>query len=285
VNPDAMNDTGGESALRVQSAAPVPALRPFVRAYVQREARLGGVELVEPVVARLGVMLEFEFAGAYEVRNYGTETLDETNPISIIGPQSWRRARLIIRGHIESLVILFQPAGFSGLFGVPTAPLAERGTEGHSVLGGDVSRLHERLGNLGSLAERVEVLDGFLLARVAKISSPDRAEKALQRLTVPGLSPRVGDVAWHAGYSRRQLERKALAATGMTPKLLTRISRFSHALRLRTESSLSWTEIAHSASYHDHMHMIRDFRQFAGEAPSSALRELAPDHLIHYCAR
>ena len=30
------------------------------------------------------------------------------------------------------------------------------------------------------------------------------------------------------------------------------------------------------------MHMIRDFRELAGEAPTSALKEIAPDHLIHF---
>ena len=44
--------------LTVHSAPPKPILKPFIRAYVQREARLGNQELVEPVVARLGVMLE-----------------------------------------------------------------------------------------------------------------------------------------------------------------------------------------------------------------------------------
>ena len=52
--------------LTVQSGSPCAELRPFIRTYVQREAKLGQTELVEPVVARLGVMLEFEFAGSYE---------------------------------------------------------------------------------------------------------------------------------------------------------------------------------------------------------------------------
>jgi hypothetical protein len=127
--------TDARSMLTVQSAPPELVLKPFIRAYVQREAHLGSQELVEPVVARLGVMLEFEFAGSYEVRNYGTETVEDPNSISIIGPQSWRRSRLIIRGHVESLVVMFQPCGFHALFGVPTEPLAQTGTEGHSVLG------------------------------------------------------------------------------------------------------------------------------------------------------
>ncbi len=270
--------------LHVESATPQPALRPFIRAYVQRQAKLGKIELVEPVVARLGVMLEFEFAGAYEVRNYGTETLDDTNPISIIGPQSWRRARLIIRGHVESLVVLFQPAGFSKLFAMPTAPLAEGGTEGHAVLGKPVSDLHQQLGNIRNFQRRTELLDQFFLRRLKAVPSVAGIDTALAELTLLGRSVRVNEVAGHAGLSLRQLERKALEATGVTPKLLTRISRFSHALRLSTETALTWTDIAHTASYHDHMHMIRDFKQFAGEVPTSAVRELSADHLIHYCA-
>ena len=268
--------------LTVQSAAPELILKPFIRAYVQREAHLGSQELVEPVVARLGVMLEFEFAGSYEVRNYGTETVEEPNDISIIGPQSWRRSRLIIRGHIESLVVMFQPCGFHALFGVPTEPLAQTGTEGHSVLGPAVSHLHQHLGNARSFRERARVLDAFFFLQLKKTHAKDPIQTALHLLTIPGSSLKVTEVADQMGVNVRQLERRSLNYAGVSPKTLTRVSRFSHALSLRTERSFNWTQIAHAAGYHDQMHMIRDFREFAGEAPSSALLEIAPEHLIHY---
>jgi AraC-like DNA-binding protein len=268
--------------LTVQSAPPELVLKRFIRSYVQREARLSRQELVEPVVARLGVMLEFEFAGSYEIRNYGTETIEEPNDISIIGPQSWRRSRLIIRGHIESLVVMFQPCGFHALFGVPTEPLAQTGTEGHSVLGSAVSRLHQHLGNTHSFSERVRMLDAFFLRQWAKTDTSDPIQKALHLLTMPGNSLKVADVSDEMGINVRQLERRSLAYAGVSPKMLTRISRFSHALSLRIESSFNWTQIAHAAGYHDQMHMIRDFREFAGEAPTSALQEIAPEHLIHF---
>ena len=266
--------------LTVHSASPNAALRPFVRAYVQREAKLGSLELVEPVVARLGVMLEFEFAGSYEVRNYGSETVEDPNAISVIGPQGWRRSRLIIRGHVESLVVMFQPCGFHALFGVPTAPLSNAGTEGHSLLGGSVSGLHQRLGNERSFEERVLSLDAYFLRQLKALHSPDPIYKALHLLTRGGAS--VSSVARHTGINLRQLERKSLAYAGVPPKALARLARFSNALRLRTESSLTWTQIARATHYHDHMHMIRDFREFAGEAPTSAVQEIAPEHLIHF---
>ena len=42
--------------LTVPSASPDPALLPYIRTYVQPKANLGTRELVEPVVAHLGVM-------------------------------------------------------------------------------------------------------------------------------------------------------------------------------------------------------------------------------------
>ncbi len=268
--------------LSVQATAPASVLQPYIRAYVQREARLGAEELVEPVVARLGVMLEFEFAGAYEVRNYGSNALDATFPISIIGPQSWRRARLIIRDHVESLVVLFQPTGFHALFGTPTLLLAEAGTEGHSVLGPSVSRLHQQMGNLRTFSERADLLNRYFAQRIAGSPVMDPFHGALRALSRPGVT--VDAVTQKMGLNRRSLERRALVYSGVSPKMLSRISRFSHALRMRTEAAMTWTEIAQAAGYHDHMHMIRDFRVFAGDAPTSALQEIAPDHLIHFAA-
>jgi AraC-like DNA-binding protein len=203
---------------------------------------------------------------------------------SSVGPQTWRRARLVIRGHVESLIVLFQPFGFHASFRIPTSPLSETGTEGHSVLGPSISRLHQQLGNLRTFPERAELLNKFFLHRVRGIQSSDPVTSALNRLTEPESFLKIADVARQAGMNVRNLERKSLLYSGVAPKALARISRFSRAFRLRSTSSLTWTQIAQEAGYHDHMHLIRDFRVFAGEAPTSAVREIAPGHLIHFCA-
>jgi AraC-like DNA-binding protein len=104
--------------------------------------------------------------------------------------------------------------------------------------------------------------------------------KALHLLTITRSA--VKEVARQAGVDRRYLERKALAYSGVSPKALTRISRFSRAFRMRAETPQTWTQIAHATVYHDQMHMIRDFRVFAGDVPTTALNEITPDHLIHF---
>jgi len=267
--------------LRIQTARPDPALQPFVRTIVQRDAALGSLEVVEPVVARLGVMIEFKFAGLYEIRTYVGNTSVRPNRVSVVGPQTFRRVRLSLSGDIDSLVVIFQPCGFHALFGIPTHLVADAGLEGQAVLGNITSHLHERLGELRTFSERTRLLNRYLLECSRRVMRESSVYDALHQLaTDPYLS--LSDAARQAGLSRRQFERKSLVYAGVAPKTLARISRFNSALQLSKESSLNWAEIAHATEYHDHMHMIRDFRAFAGLAPTRARQEIAPDHLVTF---
>ena len=139
---------------------------------------------------------------------------------------------------------MFQPTGFHALFGIPTSPLAETGTEGHGVLGRPIARVHERLGHLRDFRKRCELLDRYFLWRLSGMGAMDPVYRALDLLTKPGAATRVEEVARQAGVNRRYLERKALDYSGVSPKALTRIARFSQALALRTETTRSWTQIA-----------------------------------------
>ena len=62
----------------------------------------------------------------------------------------------------------------------------------------------------------------------------------------------------------------------MNPKTYARILRFSKAYRMYENSpKYSWTEIAHASGYFDQMHLIRDFKVFAGVNPGVIAGELS----------
>jgi AraC-like DNA-binding protein len=268
--------------LRIDTSHPHPLLTPYIRAFVQRDFRMGHEEAVEPVVARLGMMLEFQFRDPYWIPSFSDDSENPCSPITVIGPISSRRVRLIVRGNVSALAVIFEPAGFHRLFGVPAAPLAERGTEGHSVLGPDVSRLYERMGNAPSFVRRVSMLNAFFLDRLRR--SPDQS--GLLHGFRPLLEGRshagVAQIARHVGMSTRQFERKSLEYFGLSPSMLNRIARFQRALLLGSSPNMSWLEVAHAADYYDQMHMVRDFRAFAGGPPTRAFAFIDPHHLIRF---
>lgn len=264
----------------VQCASPVPALRRFVRRYVQRRTLADAAVTIEPIVARLGVMLEFQFSARYEIPVYATGLLDPCPLVTLIGPITYRRVRLHIPANLEALVVLFSPQGFHDLFGEPVAALTELGTEAHSVLGASMPRLYERLGNAETFEQRVALLDEFLLERVYEAKAADRISKAFDCLAMPGSTVKIGEIFAQTGLSLRQFERRCLERAGVTPKMIARIARFQRALQMKKEKRQSWTQIAHSLDYHDQMHMIRDFRAFAGGTPVQTCEEIAADHLF-----
>ena len=266
--------------LNVQSALPHPQLRRYVRSYVQRESGAVDREITEPVVARLGVMLEFQFGRPFEIPIYCSKITLRSPEIGIIGPMSQRTYCLIIRDHVEALTVLFRPQGFHAAFGVPTSIFLNVGIDGHSVLGCGVTELFEQLGNARLFAKRVALLDRFLLTAISSPKPFDHIHRALNELVQPGSQVKIAVVAEMAGVTVRQLERRSLDYMGLTPKMLVRIARFQRALRMKSTGSPSWSDVAHRLNYFDQMHMIRDFKAFTGESPARAVQQIAPDHLI-----
>ena len=268
--------------LDVETARPHPLLARYVRAFVQRDFRMRGAEAVEPVVARLGMMLEFQFRDPYWIPSFSDDSENPCAPITVIGPISHRRVRLIVRGNISALAVVFDPSGFYRLFGVPASPLAERGTEGHAVLGTGVSKLYERLGNLSVFSRRVSLLNEFFLERLQRSTSRPSLLEGFRPFLQGGNHRTVGQVSKQIGVSRRMLERKSLEYFGVPPTMLTRISRFQRALTLSAGGAASWLQVAHASDYYDQMHMIRDFHAFAGGPPVKSFASIAPHHLINF---
>lgn len=268
--------------IQIATAHPHPLLSPYIRAIVQRDFRMGRDEAVEPVVARLGMMLEFQFRDPYRIPSFSDDSENPCAPITVIGPISSRRVRLIVRGNVSALAVIFEPAGFYQLFGVPAAQLAERSTEGHSVLGSHVSRLYERLGYATSFVLRVKLLNAFFLAQLQRTSNRPGLLHGSRPLLAGGQHAGVARIARQVGMSTRQFERKCLEYFGASPSMLNRIARFQRALALGSSQDMSWLQVAHTAEYYDQMHMVRNFRAFAGVPPTKALASIHPHHLIKF---
>ena len=274
--------------LSVQHARPSLELAHCVYGYVQRVSQpdqSSHPHIVEPVVARSGSMLEFQFGEPLDAPIYGLDLPNPSVPITIVGPIRARNVRLIIRSGLEGFTVLFRPLGLYTVFAIPLARFVGTGTEGGAVLGAPVGALYEQLGNLRSFADRIKVVESFLTERLRRRRPLHPAESALRILASTNKQRTVRSVAAQTGISTRQLERLSMDYTGITPIELARLARFQKALRLRQTTTESWTWIAHAANYHDQMHMIREFRSLAGNTPERAIGDLSPDHLISFMCR
>ncbi|HVU54490.1 MAG TPA: AraC family transcriptional regulator [Puia sp.] len=143
------------------------------------------------------------------------------------------------------------------------------------LLGAPVRELHARLKGTARLADRIQLIEAFLLKRLAlkarKLNNThiDMIGQIVKELQLNDETAHVEAIATRYRISSRYLRKLFLQYTGVTPKLYNKIHRFQHSLQLISGSDSSLTSIAYEAGYADQSHFIRDFRSFTGFSPSS----------------
>jgi len=131
-----------------QFSPPSPGLSQFIRFYAARQIRNLGAAVVHPVPARPTPMIVFDFDDPTDVLFYEHRTMTKSPWAVVVGPQTYRRLEMQLRGTLDTFVIAFQPDGLQRLFSVPMRELTDLVFEAHSVLGSFIPKLGQRLGDL-----------------------------------------------------------------------------------------------------------------------------------------
>jgi methylphosphotriester-DNA--protein-cysteine methyltransferase len=252
---------------------PSRALRDFVSHFLYLGARGGGGQ-VRPIIARTDVVLAFnvqsEAHRAFEYRTAAPRVLPRA---VLVGPQTARRADLLLGDCWASFGIHFQPAAFSRLFHVPVAEFTDMAVDAVDVLGPRVQQLHDLLCERSAPAAMMRVTERFLLRQVANAAPRHCIAQAAAALIETNGRMRVTEAIRASGISERHFERRFREHLGMGPKLYARVARLNFVLRLQREQpSLTWAEISQEAGYFDQTHLVKDFRAMAGATPARFVR-------------
>jgi AraC-like DNA-binding protein len=208
---------------------PARPLRAYVRFYAQRSARIDDGTLVHPLTARATPLIEFILGDRIQVFSQGPPRKQTSPRAVVVGTQTLYRGYLQLRGAVDCFIIMFQPTGLHRLSSLPMHELTDRSHEAHSVLGAFVARMEQRLGESGTLGERVRIADEFLLHRSFHARSFDRIAAVASQILVGGGNGPIAALAGEAGLSVRQFERRFVQQVGMRPGF-TRESRDSKRL-------------------------------------------------------
>ena len=174
------------------------------------------------------------------------------------------------RGGACCVQVNFTPLGARRFFGLAMSELTDRMVGLDDVLGIEGIALRERLGNAHAWSARFAIVETFVAARLAK-ARETQAEIAwaYDRIIVSGGRIRVSSLADRLGWSRKHLLGKFSNAIGVGPKTLSRIVRFNRALGLSRQGKSDWADIAADCGYADQAHLVREFRDLAGETPTA----------------
>jgi AraC-like DNA-binding protein len=130
----------------------------------------------------------------------------------------------------------------------------------------------DRIWEAPSAAAQISRADAIFAAWDRRHGRRDRVvEEAVARLTSARVPPDAAALAGTLGISLRQLERRFQNAVGLGPKHFSRMRRFQRVFQAIEQQRPGWAGAAAACGYYDQAHLVRDFREFAGEAPSVLL--------------
>lgn len=164
----------------------------------------------------------------------------------------------------------FTPLGARRFFSLPMSELADRMVPFDEVLGAAGRQLRERLGQEADWHRRLDILEGYIIERLAKIPAvSSEISWALEKIMASGGRSRISSIATEIGWSRKHLASRFADQVGVGPKAIARIIRFNRAANLAKQPNRTgWADLAAECGYADQAHMVRDFRELAGATPT-----------------
>ncbi|RYY68286.1 MAG: AraC family transcriptional regulator [Chitinophagaceae bacterium] len=234
----------------------------------------GMTEAVTPYPPTPFQSLLFYSNDPVQMGGIGEENFEDQPLTVLVGPQFSRVNVKVVR-QLNAIRVDFLPGGLYRMLGIPMHELFDTGYDASDFFGAPMKDLQERLNNTTNLAAGKEMVEGFLLSYVNRLKEILPIDHAMKMLLNSNGLMTMEKAAYYSCLSLKQFERKCQERIGMNPKMYARILRFSKAYRMHEMNpALSWLHIAHEAGYYDQMHMIRDFKIFAGVNPSVIEQEL-----------
>ena len=168
----------------------------------------------------------------------------------------------------EVVGIHFRPGMAGAVLGVPASELADRFTSLEDLWGSRASALRDRLLDTDGPEQKLECIQQLLAQRRRPLLAHPAVLYALRELSGPE-APSIETVRSHTGYGAKRFIELFREATGLTPKLYSRIRRFQRVLQQASCSggSPDWARIAAEIGYTDQAHLTHEFRSFAGITP------------------
>jgi AraC-like DNA-binding protein len=186
---------------------------------------------------------------------------------------------VIERSDMADLVgIVFEPGGFAPFVRDRADTLRNRSMSLEDFEGGQARQLRDRLRETVGAAEKLGLLEGYLLRR--NPAEPKAVVSFAARRLTNGES--VEEVARQSGWSVRRFSQIFREEVGLAPVVWRRVQRFQRAVRcLHAGAEVRWAELALDCGYYDQAHFANEFRAFSGidATTYSASRTIWANHV------
>jgi AraC-like DNA-binding protein len=260
--------------LNFQLVTPSPVLRPYIRSYWY----------IKPTNTLTTFHEEFMHpTGGYGVVfNLGDRVQLDGQPVAepvfLDGANTISR-KMGFSGQNKVIGIRFLEGGAYPFLGLPLNELRNEKSLLDALKEPSLLILQARLQETSGLPERIKLLEGWLLGRLAVgIERSPLIPASFRLIRKNGRSVSIPDLAEQLGIGQRQLERLYKSQVGMSPKQYLQLLRVDLARQvLRRGEENTTTAIGMNLGYYDQSHFIHEFQAVVGMTPYAYQRRKQED--------
>ena len=269
-----------------QNFPPGPALLKFVKIYHLRHF-IFSPQMQIPTKAfppRAEQYINLYVKGG-ETNQFGISGTVVSKKAASITGQYTQLVNRIVTPEFLIIQVPFYPGALYQLTGIPFNELRDNSVELESIYPNETREINQRLQEANSYQQMIELVDAFLTKLYLKNSkhNPHRFDRITHFMCQPQTIESINWLADQACLSIRQLERLSQNYFGVSPKMMTRIARFSTTYIMRNKHpNYPWLDIALACGYEDYQHMVRDYQEFTGYTPNQlwSSEQKAPDRVL-----
>lgn len=172
-------------------------------------------------------------------------------------------------GNTGIFSVRFHPSGFMPFATMPIKEMENKAVSLEKLFAKDGLEIERDILNATTTAERINLIEKFLLRRLANTDTISRIVKStVETILTANGHLNVDELSKQVNINRRQLERKFSSTIGLSPKQLSKTIRLQATLKiLLNKQFTSLTALAYEGEYYDQAHFIKDFKEFTGLTP------------------
>lgn len=254
--------------MRLHTYIPGIRLQPFIKNFLIIESDYGVVNKILPDTA---VVMAFRFRG--QVQHSMNSGSSGVAPATCISGMR-KTARLIsYTPNTATLIVTFRSAGAAAFFKTPLHEFFEQSIPLDALVSRQqLDNITEQLAAAASHAQRIHIIESWLLSAVQTYEPDPRIQAAVQQLTLQNI--KIRDLSYQLNISQDALEKRFRQQVGATPKQFANIVRLRKLITQYTPNQ-TLTALAYDAGYFDQAHFIKDFKAFTGQSPQDFFKSPA----------
>lgn len=253
---------------------PSAELAKYVKCYWQLEQDEGeSASKRERIFPDACTEMIFHFGDLF--RKYTSETNSELQPRCFIHGQLKKYMEVESSGRVGIFSVRFKPAGLCRFINRDISTLNDKVVPLKDLWGTDAIIFEQKILEAENHLQRIKLTEEFLISKFyGDVSLHMLLADCVSKVILSNGSISIESLCHEFNISKRQLERLFMSGVGLSPKFMSRIIRFNHALQLiENNSGLNFTSVAFDGGFYDQAHFIKDFRELTGLNPKQYFAE------------